>query len=81
MNISKSALIITIFLVAWIGTISTVTGALLVASGIFNYGYTLFLIGAVSWFAVAVFKRDTALGCLNACYIIINIYGFLNLGL
>jgi hypothetical protein len=59
----------------WLGTYSNIMGALLVAFGIMPQGYSLFIGGSVMWGIVALAKRDNALFCLNAAYLLINFIG------
>lgn len=65
-------------MIAWIGTISSVFGAFLVANGFFILGYTLFIIGSLSWAVVGLKRRDMALFWLNAIFLSANIMGIWN---
>lgn len=60
--------------------ILTLIGALLVANAIFLHGYIFFFGGALMWFMIAMQRGDKDLMLLNACFICLNIYGFINLG-
>lgn len=65
-------------MLAWLGTISSISGSFLVALGFLKIGYTLFLIGALSWLVVGVNKRDKPLVVLNSVYLVANIIGLVN---
>ena len=62
-------------MIAWLGTVSSVIGAFLVAFGIMSIGYVFFAVGALSWLIVAVLRRDMALFSLNAIFFCANIIG------
>lgn len=62
--------------ISWTGTIFSILGAFIVAFGYMLPGYSAFLIGAVSWLAVGVSRRDNALICLNSVFLVANLVGF-----
>lgn len=64
-------------MIAWCGTITSVLGSFLVAFGILQAGYVLFLVGSISWLLVAVRRCDRALGMLNLVFFIANLVGLL----
>ena len=47
----------------------------MVAFGIATIGYLAFLVGSCSWLAVAITRRDKALGLLNLTFLCANIIG------
>lgn len=61
---------------AWIGTGTSVMGAFVVAMGAMLAGYSLFLVGSISWLIVAARRLDAPLGLLNACFLLANMIGF-----
>lgn len=63
-------------MLSWIGTISSILGSFVVAFGIMLAGYSLFLIGSISWLIVAIKRKDKALGTLNFAFFVANIIGF-----
>lgn len=65
----------------WIGTISGLLGALLVAIGIFFIGYLLFIISSVSWIIAGLNLSNKPIIVLNFGFLLINFIGFTNLGL
>lgn len=65
----------------WAGTLATILGALLVAAGSFLPGYIFMLFGAISWLLVAVRSGNASLAVLNVAFILINIFGLVNLGI
>lgn len=60
---------------AWIGTLTSVAGSFLVAFGILQMGYLMFLVGSISWLTIAVQRSDRALGVLNLVFLIANLIG------
>lgn len=62
-------------MIAWLGTVSSVLGSFLVAFGILQIGYVLFLVGSISWLWVAVRRCDRALGMLNFTFLVANLVG------
>jgi len=65
-------------MLAWIGTVSSVFGAFLVANQFFIVGYSLFIVGSLSWAVVGLKRRDMALFWLNAIFLSANIMGIWN---
>ena len=65
----------------WIGTISGLLGALLVAIGIFFIGYLLFIISSVSWVFAGIKLNNSPITTLNIGFFVVNVIGFINLGL
>jgi hypothetical protein len=64
-------------MLAWIGTIASITGSFLVALGIMGSGYICFITGSISWLIIAAIRRDKALGTLNGAFLIANIIGII----
>lgn len=60
---------------AWIGTLTSISGSFLVAFGILQMGYLMFLVGSISWLIIAVRRCDRALGVLNLVFLIANLIG------
>lgn len=65
-------------MLAWIGTVSSVFGAFLVANQFFIVGYSLFIVGSLSWAVVGLKRRDMALFWLNAIFLSANLMGIWN---
>jgi hypothetical protein len=65
-------------MISWIGTISSIFGAFLVANQFAVPGYCLFILGSVSWAFVGLKRRDMALFWLNAIFLCANIMGIYN---
>ncbi|MBF0098234.1 MAG: nicotinamide mononucleotide transporter [Magnetococcales bacterium] len=61
----------------WIGTVTGVAGALLVAMNIpqSGYGFLLFLLSSVSWFIAAYRMHEISLMILQAVFTVINLIG------
>lgn len=62
-------------IISWIGTISSIVGSFTVALQSLMLGYTLFLVGSVSWLYVAIRQKNMSLGVLNATFLCANILG------
>lgn len=62
-------------MIAWLGTLSSISGSFMVAFGILQLGYVAFLVGSVSWLVVAAGRRDRALMLLNFVFFAANIVG------
>jgi hypothetical protein len=65
-------------LIRWLGTVSSILGAFLVAGKFFLIGYIFFTIGALAWLIIGVISRDHALGTLNLVFLCANILGLYN---
>jgi hypothetical protein len=64
--------------ISWLGTFSSVAGSFTVAMKFLVAGYSLFLIGAVSWLIVGIVRRDSALIALNGAFLFANLIGLYN---
>lgn len=62
----------------WIGTLTSIIGAFLVASKMAIIGYAFFVVGSLAWLIVACRTHNKALGVLNATFLCANIIGLLN---
>lgn len=64
-------------LLSWLGTVSGILGALLVALHIeaSGWGFVLFLISSASWLVVGVWRLDAALAWLNVAFALCNLIG------
>jgi len=60
---------------SWLGTIASVLGSFVVALGAMLAGYSLFMIGSVSWLIVATKRRDLSLAVLNGFFFAANLIG------
>lgn len=61
----------------WLGTLSGIAGAILVALNmeVSGYGFLLFLASSLLWCAAGVVQRDDSLILLQATFVVINIIG------
>jgi hypothetical protein len=64
--------------VSWLGTLSSIIGAFLVASQIIFVGYLAFIIGSLSWLIVGFIRKDKSLITLNGTFFLANILGIYN---
>ena len=62
-------------IISWIGTVTSIIGAFLMAFGIVKYGYIFFCIGSASWLFIGFVTKDRALLTLNATFFVANIIG------
>lgn len=60
----------------WAGTVTSILGSFTVAFGYMLAGYSLFMIGSISWLIVAAISRDKPLAVLNGFFFAANIVGF-----
>ena len=65
-------------MLAWIGTLASIIGSFMVATGAILIGYCFFTIGSASWLVVAYKRKDKALGLLNGTFFVANIIGLFN---
>lgn len=63
-------------IIAWFGTGTNIAGSFLVALQVSLLGYTLFMLGSVSWIYTAAKNRDKPLLVLNLAFLCANIIGF-----
>ena len=47
--------------ISWVGTLSSIIGAFIVASQLFFLGYCFFIIGSLSWLVVGYYRKDKSL--------------------
>jgi hypothetical protein len=64
--------------ISWIGTLSSIIGAFIVASKLFLVGYCFFIIGSLSWLIVGYYRKDKSLITLNGTFFLANILGLYN---
>jgi hypothetical protein len=64
--------------ISWLGTLSSIIGAFLVASKIIFVGYLAFIIGSLSWLIVGFVRKDKSLITLNGTFFLANILGIYN---
>ncbi len=60
---------------SWLGTITSILGAFLMAFGIVGAGYILFSLGSLSWLIIGYIGKDKPLITLNATFFVANIIG------
>ena len=64
--------------ISWLGTLSSILGAFIVASKLFFLGYCFFIIGSLSWLLVGYYRKDKSLIVLNGTFFLANILGLFN---
>ena len=64
--------------ISWVGTLSSIIGAFIVASQLFFLGYCFFIIGSLSWLLVGYYRKDKSLIVLNGTFFLANILGLYN---
>jgi hypothetical protein len=64
--------------ISWLGTLSSIIGAFIVASKLFFLGYCFFIIGSLSWLLVGYYRKDKSLIVLNGTFFLANILGLFN---
>jgi len=64
--------------ISWLGTLSSIIGAFIVASQLFFLGYCFFIIGSLSWLIVGFSRKDKSLVVLNGTFFLANILGLYN---
>lgn len=62
----------------WVGTITSVIGAFILACGFVKTGYSLFIIGSGAWFIVGFWTKDKAMITLNAFFLAADFVGIYN---
>ena len=62
--------------IEWIGTLSSIIGAFIVAFGFMLAGYSFFLVGSVSWLYVGFKQQNKPLMVLNFTFFLANVVGF-----
>ena len=65
-------------IISWLGTLTSIIGAFLVASQIVLFGYCAFIIGSVSWLIVGIVNKDKPLIVLNGTFFLANLLGLYN---
>lgn len=61
--------------IKWIGTITSVIGAFILAIGYIKTGYFLFIIGSGAWFFVGIYLKDSAMLTLNMFFLAADFIG------
>ena len=64
-------------IISWLGTMTSIIGAFLVANGIFLVGYCIFASGAILWLIVAKMQKNEAMFFLELVFLIANINGII----
>lgn len=75
---SESGLIMILTVIKWVGTLASIAGAFIVASKMLIPGYSLFIVGSMSWLTVGIKTRDYSLIVLNGTFLCANILGLYN---
>ena len=64
-------------IISWLGTMTSIIGAFLVANGIFLVGYCIFASGTILWLIVAKMQKNEAMFFLELVFLIANINGII----
>lgn len=64
--------------IKWLGTLTSIIGAFLVAMAFPAVGYCFFIVGAFSWLVVGYVTKDKALITLNGVFFVANLIGVYN---
>lgn len=64
--------------ISWLGTMTSILGAFIVASKLFFLGYCFFIVGSVSWLIVGFARKDKSLIVLNGTFFVANLLGLAN---
>ena len=64
--------------ISWLGTLSSIIGAFLVAYHAFQIGYVCFIVGSAAWLFVGFTRKDSALITMNLIFFLANIMGLYN---
>lgn len=62
--------------IEWLGTVSSIIGAFIVAFGFMLAGYSFFMVGSVSWLYVGIKQQNRPLITLNSTFFLANVIGF-----
>lgn len=62
-------------MIAWIGTIASMIGSLLVSFGILTAGFCFFIVGACIWLGIAFKTKNKPLFWLNMWFMGCNVIG------
>jgi len=62
--------------IEWLGTITSIIGAFIVAFGAMLAGYSFFMVGSISWLIVGIKQQNRPLITLNSVFFLANITGF-----
>jgi nicotinamide riboside transporter PnuC len=64
----------------WVGTITGIIGALLIAFNfeLSKFGYLFFLVSSTTWLVQAKQNNDKALMLINIVFTVVNIIGIIN---
>lgn len=62
--------------IEWLGTVSSIIGAFIVAFGFMLAGYSFFMVGSVSWLYVGIKQQNRPLITLNFTFFLANVIGF-----
>lgn len=63
--------------IEWLGTVSSIIGAFIVAFGFMLAGYSFFMVGSMSWLYVGIKQQNRPLITLNFTFFLANIIGFI----
>jgi hypothetical protein len=64
--------------IKWVGTAASILGAFAVAGKMYLLGYTVLVIGSLSWAFVGLRLRESSLVVLNGAFLCANILGLYN---
>lgn len=64
--------------ISWLGTVTSITGAFLVAFKLVFIGYCFFIVGSFAWLAIGIVTKNKPLIVLNATFFVANLIGLFN---
>ena len=65
-------------IIAWLGTITSILGAFILAFRYMVLGYISFTIGSFAWFIVGLRTKDHAMITLNLAFLVADFIGLWN---
>ena len=63
---------------SWLGTVASILGSFAVSFHYFPFGYSMFIIGSISWLIIGAKRADKPLLVLNAFFFVANLIGMYN---
>lgn len=67
-------------IISWLGTITGIAGAFMVASQLLLIGYCVMAVSSVSWVFFGAREKNTALIVQSAAFLAANVLGLYNVG-
>lgn len=64
--------------ISWVGTVTSIIGAFLVAFKFIFVGYCFFIVGSFAWLTIGYITKNKPLIVLNATFFVANLIGLFN---